>query len=107
LWSHVMEAIEKLPAGQRAVIILRDMEGCEAEDACALLGISAENQRVLLHRARGRIRQAIDAASGAPRAEPVATRTTRHGGTMTSALRRLAVWARSACPAGFLAPAWS
>ena len=54
LWSHVMEAIERLPAGQRAVIILRDMEGCEAEEACSLLGISAENQRVLLHRARGR-----------------------------------------------------
>ena len=54
LWDHVMEAIERLPAGQRAVIILRDMEGCEAEEACTLLGISAENQRVLLHRARGR-----------------------------------------------------
>ena len=62
-----MEAIDRLPAGQRAVIILRDMEGCEAEEACTLLGITAENQRVLLHRARGRIRQTIDAVVGAPR----------------------------------------
>ena len=64
LWDHVMEAIERLPAGQRAVIVLRDIEGCEAEEACTLLGITAENQRVLLHRARGRIRQAIDAVTG-------------------------------------------
>src|SRR5262249_23742997 len=34
LWDHVMEAIERLPAGQRSVIILRDIEGCEAEEAC-------------------------------------------------------------------------
>ena len=76
LWDHVMEAIDRLPAGQRAVIILRDMEGCEAEEACTLLGITAENQRVLLHRARGRIRQAIDAVIGAPR--PAAASGSRH-----------------------------
>jgi len=61
LWLHVQEAIERLPPGQKAVIILRDIEGEEAETACALLGITPENQRVLLHRARGRIRAAIDA----------------------------------------------
>lgn len=61
LWAHVQEAIERLPAGQRAVIVLRDMEGHDAETACSLLNISAENQRVLLHRARGRIRKTIDA----------------------------------------------
>jgi len=71
LWNHVQEAIERLPPGQRAVIILRDMEGRSAEEACALLAISTENQRVLLHRARGRIRQTIDSlqagqAAGAP-----------------------------------------
>lgn len=65
LWDHVQDVIERLPSGQRAVIILRDMEGREAEEACELLGISAENQRVLLHRARSRIRQAIDALTGA------------------------------------------
>jgi RNA polymerase sigma-70 factor (ECF subfamily) len=61
LWVHVQEAIEKLPAGQKAVIILRDIEGEEPEAACALLGITPENQRVLLHRARGKVRAAIEA----------------------------------------------
>ena len=84
LWDHVMEAIEQLPAGQRAVIILRDMEGCEAEEACTLLGISAENQRVLLHRARGRIRQTIDAVTGG-----AAHR--RGGSAAAAAARRAAV----------------
>lgn len=64
LWQHVQEAIEKLPTGQRAVIILRDMEGKESEEICALLAITPENQRVLLHRARARIRAAVDALVG-------------------------------------------
>jgi RNA polymerase sigma-70 factor (ECF subfamily) len=64
LWDHVQAVIDRLPAGQRAVILLRDMEGCDAEEACAVLEISAENQRVLLHRARSRIRQEIDALIG-------------------------------------------
>jgi RNA polymerase sigma-70 factor (ECF subfamily) len=60
LWDLVQQAIEVLPAGQKAVILLRDMEDRDAEETCMLLGISAENQRVLLHRARGRIRATID-----------------------------------------------
>ena len=68
LWQHVQEAIERLPSGQRAVIVLRDMEGGSAEEACALFGLSAENQRVLLHRARNRVRAAIDALLAAPQA---------------------------------------
>ena len=64
LCQHVQEAIEKLPTGQRAVIILRDMEGKESEEICALLAITPENQRVLLHRARARIRAAVDALVG-------------------------------------------
>lgn len=73
LWEHVQVAIERLPAGQRAVLILRDLEGCSAEDACRLLDITAENQRVLLHRARGRIRAIVDVLVGnaaAPAAQP-------------------------------------
>jgi RNA polymerase sigma-70 factor, ECF subfamily len=96
LWDHVTEAIERLPAGQRAVIILRDMEGRDAEEACTLLGVSAENQRVLLHRARGRIRQTIDALIGDPRAvaapAAAAQRPNRPG---VATLRRLVAWARS------------
>ncbi len=64
LWDHVQAAIEQLPGGQRAVLILRDLEGFTAEDACTLLGISTANQRVLLHRARGRIRAIVDARVG-------------------------------------------
>jgi RNA polymerase sigma-70 factor, ECF subfamily len=72
LWQHVEAVIEQLPANQKAVLILRDVEGCSAEDACAMLEVSAENQRVLLHRARARVRRRIDAllAEGAPAAPP-------------------------------------
>jgi len=47
LWKHV-------------VLVLRGLEGCTGEDACALPGITTESQRVLLHRAR-RIRTTVDA----------------------------------------------
>jgi RNA polymerase sigma-70 factor (ECF subfamily) len=63
LWDLVQDIIEQLPHGQRAVLVLRDMEDQTAEEACELLKITAENQRVLLHRARSRIRQAIDVAT--------------------------------------------
>lgn len=93
LWHHVMEAIERLPSGQRAVITLRDMEGCEAEEVCALLEISAENQRVLLHRARGRVRQTIDGLTGTLRATAVAGSVARRGGG-SAAVARLVVLVR-------------
>ena len=95
LWDHVMEAIDRLPAGQRAVIILRDIEGCAAEEACALLSLSAENQRVLLHRARGHIRQTIDALTGVQRRGVAPSSTRRRGGSTVTAARRLVAWARS------------
>ncbi len=60
LWQHVTATIETLPAGQKAVITLRDLEGQDADTVCSLLEISPENQRVLLHRARSRVRQVID-----------------------------------------------
>ncbi len=58
----VQEIIEQLPHGQRAVLLLR-IAGQTAEEACELLQITAENQRVLLHRARSRVRQAVDVAT--------------------------------------------
>ena len=74
LYDHIIEAIEHLPAGQRAVFILCDIEGCDAEDACTLLGIIATTQRLWLHRARSHVRRTIDEATGAPRpAAPGAT----------------------------------
>jgi RNA polymerase sigma-70 factor (ECF subfamily) len=62
-------AIEALPASQRAVITLRDVEGCESQEVCAMLGISEANQRVLLHRARSKVRTALEQhfQPGAPR----------------------------------------
>lgn len=59
--ERIMEAIERLPVNQRSVIRLRDVEGYSPDDVCAMLEISEANQRVLLHRARSRVRQALEA----------------------------------------------
>ena len=53
-------AIEELPPAQRQVITLRDVEGLDAAEVVDLLDISDGNQRVLLHRARSRVRQALE-----------------------------------------------
>jgi RNA polymerase sigma-70 factor (ECF subfamily) len=53
-------AIDLLPEQQRRVIVLRDVEGWEPEEVCDLLGISEGNQRVLLHRARSKVRGALE-----------------------------------------------
>lgn len=53
-------AIDALPPAQRQVIVLRDVEGWEAEEVCTLLGLSEGNQRVLLQRARSKVRQALE-----------------------------------------------
>lgn len=56
----IEQAIEGLSSSQRTVIILRDIEGWTAEEACRLLGISEANQRVLLHRARSKVRDILE-----------------------------------------------
>jgi RNA polymerase sigma-70 factor, ECF subfamily len=61
----IADAINELPPAQRAVITLRDVEGWDAEEVCEMLEISAGNQRVLLHRARSRVRAAIESYFGA------------------------------------------
>jgi len=53
-------AIEQLPPRQRLVVTLRDVHGVSSEETCAVLEISAENQRVLLHRARAALRQRLE-----------------------------------------------
>jgi RNA polymerase sigma-70 factor, ECF subfamily len=53
-------AIEELPAPQRIVITLRDIQGCSPEEVCDVLDVSDGNQRVLLHRARSRVRAALE-----------------------------------------------
>lgn len=56
----VAKAVRQLPPRQAAAVTLRDIEGYEAEEAAALLGVSIANQRVLLHRGRAAVRAALD-----------------------------------------------
>ncbi len=56
----VKEAISELPDTQREVIRLRDVEGWSAEEVADVLELSDVNQRVLLHRARSKVRSALE-----------------------------------------------
>jgi len=58
--ARIQETIDTLPIGQREVITLRDIEGYTSDEACGLLGVSEANQRVLLHRARCKVRRALE-----------------------------------------------
>jgi RNA polymerase sigma-70 factor (ECF subfamily) len=57
--DEIHAAIRALPSAQRTVISLRDVEGWASDEVCAALGISEANQRVLLHRARSKVRGAL------------------------------------------------
>jgi RNA polymerase sigma-70 factor, ECF subfamily len=59
LRHHLIDAVDRLPDNLRAVITLRDIVGLEAAEVCDLLEITDANQRVLLHRARARVREAL------------------------------------------------
>lgn len=59
LRGRIEAAIEILPPRQREVIVLRDVEGWTPDEVCNVLGISESNQRVLLHRARVRVRDTL------------------------------------------------
>ena len=60
LAARVRASLSALPPGQRQVLLLRDVEGLPAQEVCELLGVSDGNQRVLLHRARARLRDILD-----------------------------------------------
>lgn len=62
--EKITEAVRSLPPNYATVFTLRDIEGWDAGEVCALLGITAENQRVLLHRARARIRAVLEGYFG-------------------------------------------
>ena len=56
----VRATIDQLPDRQRTVIALRDIGGFTSEEVCAALDLSEGNQRVLLHRARAKVREALE-----------------------------------------------
>jgi RNA polymerase sigma-70 factor, ECF subfamily len=58
--QHLQIAIAALPEHQRLVLILRDVEGCSTEEVCNALGFQETNTRVLLHRARARVRATLE-----------------------------------------------
>ena len=67
LRTQLLHAVGELPDAQRAVITLRDLVGFSAPEVCHLLEISEGNQRVLLHRARSRVRTALAPLVGVSR----------------------------------------
>jgi RNA polymerase sigma-70 factor (ECF subfamily) len=58
--SALQAAIAALPPRQREVLVLRDVLGLDAEEACSVVGVSDGNHRVLLHRARAKVRSALE-----------------------------------------------
>lgn len=58
--AHMERAVEALPPRQRMVLVLRDVEGLEAEEVCNMMEIAETNQRVLLHRARSAVHRALE-----------------------------------------------
>ncbi len=60
LLEVVAAAIDELPASQRSVVWLRDVEGLSSTEVCEVLEITPGNQRVLLHRGRAKVRRAVE-----------------------------------------------
>lgn len=63
--GHIDQAIADLPPVQRQVITMRDVQGWSSEEVCNVLDLSESNCRVLLHRARSRVRRAMEEYLGA------------------------------------------
>jgi RNA polymerase sigma-70 factor (ECF subfamily) len=60
LTGQIQQALDALPARQREVVVLRDVDGLSGQEVCDALEISEANQRVLLHRGRSHLRQALE-----------------------------------------------
>ncbi len=60
MMAYLEAAVDVLPKQQRTVITLRDIQGWSADEVCNALGIAETNQRVLLHRARSKVRRALE-----------------------------------------------
>jgi RNA polymerase sigma-70 factor, ECF subfamily len=59
--AQIRDAIDGLPSPHRQVITLRDVHGWSSAEVCELLDLTAANQRVVLHRARAKVRAALEA----------------------------------------------
>jgi RNA polymerase sigma-70 factor, ECF subfamily len=60
LRDQILEALVQMPERQRAVVMLRDVDGLRSDEVCHVLELTAANERVLLHRGRSRLRQALE-----------------------------------------------
>jgi RNA polymerase sigma-70 factor, ECF subfamily len=67
LAERIHSTLDGLPPRQREVVMLRDVDGLSGQEVCEVLAISAANQRVLLHRGRSHLRQALEADLGGSR----------------------------------------
>ncbi|HEY3090171.1 MAG TPA: sigma-70 family RNA polymerase sigma factor [Jatrophihabitantaceae bacterium] len=56
----VGRALDQLPERQRLVVTMRDVQGLSADEACSVLGLTPQNQRVLLHRGRAALRAVLE-----------------------------------------------
>ena len=64
LREHIDQALKQLPPLQQTALVLRDMQGMDMESICKILDVSESNGRVLIHRARSQLREAIDQFQG-------------------------------------------
>ena len=62
LAQRIEQGLAQLPARQREVVTMRDVDGLSSREVCEVLDISEANQRVLLHRGRSHLRQALEDA---------------------------------------------
>lgn len=62
----VRREVDNLPEAQRAVVIMRDIEGLDAKEVCNVLALQETHQRVLLHRGRAKLRSLIEKELGKP-----------------------------------------
>jgi len=60
LGEQLRAAMDRLPPAQRVVLDLRDVQGFSSSEVCELLAVTEANQRVLLHRARSRMRAVLE-----------------------------------------------
>jgi RNA polymerase sigma-70 factor (ECF subfamily) len=58
--ERLKQGLSQLPDRQRLVVALRDVDGLSSAEVCGLLKLSRENERVLLHRGRSRLRHALE-----------------------------------------------